>query len=60
METFWTKERVRELKKLFSHHTNDWLAITLGVTEGALKKKASRLGLRKSARYLRAIGRKPR
>jgi hypothetical protein len=43
---------------LFPSHPTAEVAAELGRPTEAVKKKASRMGLRKSGRYLRSLGRK--
>jgi Zn-dependent peptidase ImmA (M78 family) len=56
-DSIWTKDRVRELKKRFPREDTQLLALYMGISYQALKKKASRLGLKKSRAYMRALGR---
>ena len=53
----WSKSEVTLLKKLFSNNPTAEIAAKLGRPNEALKKKASRMGLRKSKRYLKTLGR---
>jgi len=53
----WTKAEVNLLKKLFPTNPTSKVAKKLGRKTDAVKKKASRMGLRKSKRYLKSIGR---
>lgn len=53
----WTKETVKELKRRFANEPTRRLAIEMGISYEALKKQASRLGLRKSRRHMRSLGR---
>jgi hypothetical protein len=53
----WTRDDVRRLKKLFSNHPTADVAAELGRPTEAVKKKASRMGLRKSGRYMKSRGR---
>jgi len=53
----WTRDDVRRLKQLFSNHPTADVAAELGRPTEAVKKKASRMGLRKSSRYMRSLGR---
>jgi hypothetical protein len=55
--TDWTKEDIRTLKKLFRSNSNAEVAIVLERTPKAVERKASRLGLSKTKKYLRSIGR---
>ena len=53
----WTKADVNLLKKLFPANPTSKIAKKLGRKTDAVKKKASRMGLRKSKSYLKSIGR---
>ncbi|HUS71708.1 MAG TPA: hypothetical protein VMY06_01470 [Sedimentisphaerales bacterium] len=53
----WTKADVSLLKKLFPMNPTSKIAKQLRRKTDAVKKKASRMGLRKSKRYLKSIGR---
>ena len=53
----WTRNDVKELKKLFPNRPTAEVAKELGRPTEAVKKKASRMGLRKSRRYMRSLGR---
>ncbi len=53
----WTKEELKDLKRLYPRLANVELAEQFGRPVTALRKKASRLGLRKSRRYMKSIGR---
>ena len=53
----WLPEEIKLLKKLFSANPTAKIAAELGRQTDAVKKKASRMGLRKSKRYLKSIGR---
>jgi hypothetical protein len=53
----WTSAEVKLLRKLFSTTPTSKLAKQLRRKTDAVKKKASRMGLRKSKKYLRSIGR---
>jgi hypothetical protein len=53
----WSKADVNLLKKLFPTSPTSKIAKKLGRKTDAVKKKASRMGLRKSKRYLKSIGR---
>lgn len=54
----WTKAEVNLLRKLFPTNPTSKIAAKLRRKTDAVKKKASRLGLRKSKRYLKSLGRK--
>jgi len=53
----WSKADVNLLKKLFPTNPTSKIAKRLGRKTDAVKKKASRMGLRKTKRYLKSIGR---
>jgi len=53
----WSKSDVNLLKKLFPSNPTAKIAAVLGRSTDTVKKKASRMGLRKSKRYLRSLGR---
>ncbi|NLH43353.1 MAG: hypothetical protein GX448_16050 [Planctomycetes bacterium] len=53
----WTKDDVKELKKLFPNRPTAEVAAELGRPTEAVKKKASRMGLRKSRKYMKGLGR---
>lgn len=54
----WTKKDINLLKKLFPDTPTAKIASRLGRPTDAVKKKASRMGLRKSKKYLKSLGRK--
>ena len=53
----WTKAEVNLLKKLFPTNPTTKIAKKFGRKIDTVKKKATRMGLRKSKRYLKSIGR---
>jgi len=53
----WSKDEIKLLKKLFSNNPTAQIAGELGRSTDTVKKKASRMGLRKSKRYLKSLGR---
>ncbi len=53
----WSKNDLNTLKKLFPSNPTARIAGRLGRPTDAVKKKASRMGLRKSKRYLKSLGR---
>ena len=55
---FWTREDVRTLKKLFRSTSNAQVAVVLERTAKSVERKAAKLGLTKTKKYLRALGRK--
>ena len=53
----WSKSELSLLKKLFSNNPTAAISAKLGRPNDAVKKKASRMGLRKSKKYMRTLGR---
>jgi len=53
----WTKDDVKELRKLFPNRPTAEVAAELGRPTEAVKKKASRMGLKKSRKYMKGLGR---
>ncbi len=53
----WSRGELTLLKKLFSNNPTAQIAAKLGRPNEAVKKKASRMRLRKSKRYLKTLGR---
>ncbi|MHC4707245.1 MAG: hypothetical protein ACYS8I_09190 [Planctomycetota bacterium] len=53
----WKPEQVALLKKLFPNNPTSKIAKQLRRKTDAVKKKASRMGLRKSRKYLKKLGR---
>ena len=53
----WTKADVNMLRKLFPSNPTAKIAAKLGRPTDAVKKKASRMGLRKSKKYMKSLGR---
>ena len=53
----WSKSEVNLLKKLFANNPTAKIAARLGRPTEAVKKKASRMGLRKSKKYMKSLGR---
>ena len=53
----WSKSELTLLKKLFPNNLTSQVAAALGRSTDTVKKKASRMGLRKSKRYLKTLGR---
>lgn len=51
----WTPGEISTLKKSYRTNSNLSIAKKLGRTEGSVQYKASSLGLRKSAQYLKQI-----
>lgn len=53
----WSKSELTLLKKLFPNNPTAQIAAKLGRPTDAVKKKASRMRLRKSKRHLKSLGR---
>ena len=53
----WSKGDISTLKKLFPITATSKIAKKMGRKTDAVKKKASRMGLKKSKAYLKRIGR---
>ena len=53
----WSKSEVNLLRKLFANNPTAKIAARLGRPTEAVKKKASRMGLRKSKKYMKSLGR---
>ena len=53
----WSKDDLKQLKKLFPNHPTADVASNLGRPTEAVKKKASRMGLKKSRKYMKSLGR---
>ena len=53
----WSKSEVSLLKKLFPNNPTAKVAAVLGRSTETVKKKASRMGLKKSKKYLKSLGR---
>ena len=54
----WTANEIKTLKRLFPNLSTAHVAVVLGRPLEAVKKEASRLGLRKSRKRLRSLGRR--
>lgn len=53
----WTKDDLKKLRKLFASTATADVAAKLHRPTEAVKKKASRMGLKKSKRYMKSLGR---
>jgi hypothetical protein len=53
----WSKSELNLLKKLFPNNPTAQIAAKLGRPTDAVKKKASRMGLRKAKQYMKSLGR---
>jgi hypothetical protein len=52
----WTAREVGLLKKLFPTNPTSKIAAKFGRKTDTIKKKASRMGLKKSKKYLKSLG----
>jgi hypothetical protein len=57
LKGLWSKKELNLLTKLFPVTPTAKIAANLGRPTDAVKKKASRMGLCKSKRYLKSLGR---
>jgi hypothetical protein len=53
----WSENDLKLLKKQFPNKATAEIAAQLGRPTDAVKKKASRMGLRKSKKYMKSLGR---
>ncbi|KKK89646.1 hypothetical protein LCGC14_2730990 [marine sediment metagenome] len=53
----WSREDVRTLRQLFRNSSNTEVAVLLERTTKSVERKAAKLGLLKTKKYLRTIGR---
>ena len=53
----WSKDEVKTLKKLYPRQSTAEVAEELNRTVGSVQAKASSLGLTKTKKYLKSIGR---
>lgn len=53
----WTREEVRTLKSIFRNQSNAAVAQVLDRTPKAVERKAAKLSLTKTKKYLRKLGR---
>jgi len=53
----WSKSEVALLRKLFPNNPTTKVAARLGRSPDTVKKKASRIGLKKTKKYLKSLGR---
>lgn len=54
----WSVEEVRTLKQLFRNNPNAEVAVVLERSPKAVERKAAKLGLKKTKKYLKTLGRK--
>ena len=55
-KNLWATGEINLLKRLFPANPTSKIAAKLGRKTDAVKKKASRMGLRKTKKYLKSIG----
>jgi len=53
----WTNDEVKTLKQLFRSNPNVEVAVVLERTPKSVERKAAKLGLKKTKKYLRSMGR---
>lgn len=53
----WTKDEVKTLKQVFRGNSTAEVAKMLQRTPKSVERKAARLGLKKTKKYLRTLGR---
>ncbi len=53
----WSKDEVKQLKKLFPNRTTKEVADQLGRSLRSVKGKSQAMGLKKSKKYLKTLGR---
>ena len=53
----WTREEIRTLRSIFRNKSTADVALMLDRTTKAVERKASKLNLTKTKKYLRSIGR---
>ncbi len=53
----WSTKELNLLKKLFADNLTAVVAAKIGRSTETVKKKASRMGLRKSKKYMNSLGR---
>jgi len=57
VKVLWSKSEVALLRKLFPNNPTAKIAARLGRSLDTVKKKASRMGLKKSKKYMKSLGR---
>lgn len=53
----WSREEIRTLRTLFRNRSTADVAVVLDRTTKAVERKASKLGLNKTKKYLKTLGR---
>ena len=54
----WTREELRTLKQLFRNSSNAAVAVLLDRSPKAVERKAAKVGLKKTKKYLKNLYRK--
>ena len=57
VKSLWSKNKVALLRRLFPGNPTAKVAARLGRSVDTVKKKASRMGLKKTKKYLKSLGR---
>jgi len=57
LKGLWSKSEIALLRKLFPDNPTAKIAAKLGRSLDTVKKKASRIGLKKTKKYLKSLGR---
>jgi hypothetical protein len=57
VKVLWSKSDVALLRKLFPNNPTAKIAARLGRSLDTVKKKASRMGVKKTKKYLKSLGR---
>ena len=57
LKGLWSKDDIKQLRKLFPNNPTADVASNLRRPTEAVKKKASRMGLKKSRKYMKSLGR---
>jgi len=52
----WTKQEIKVLRRFFGSNSNASLADMLDRTPKSVERKAAKLGLKKSKKYMRSLG----
>ena len=52
----WSKDELKQLKQMFRSTSTKQVAEKLGRNEKSVQAKASKLGLKKTKKYLKSIG----
>ena len=55
--TEWSNDEVKTLRQLFRNNSNGEVAVVLERTSKSVERKAAKLGLRKTKKYMKTLGR---